>query len=66
MNIECACAIEMARDGKLRVAMDHMIRDRGTVELNIFNGFNWCDIDGVYASTWGLIHIAAERRVHER
>ena len=66
MNIECACAIEMARRGKLRVAMDYMIRDRGTVGLNIVQGFNWANIDGVYASTWCRIYGDAGRRVHEQ
>ena len=66
MNIQCACAIEMARAGKLRVAMDYMIRDRGTVELDIVQGFVWACIDGVYASTWSQIYADAERRVCEQ
>ena len=66
MNIECACAIEMARNGKLRVAMDYMIRTRGTVELNIVRGFDWACVDDVYASTWSSIYAAAGWRVHEQ
>ena len=66
MNIQCACAIEMARAGKLRVAMDYMIRDRGTVELNIVQGFDWACVDGVYASTWSRIYADAGRMVHEQ
>ena len=66
MNIQCACAIEMAMAGKLRVAIDYMIRDRGTVELNIVQGFNWACVDGVCASTWSRIYTDAGRRVHEQ
>ena len=65
MNIECACAIEMARNGKLRVAMDYMIRNRGTVELNIVGGFDWVCIDGVSAQTWSQIYAGAWWRPHE-
>ena len=66
MNIECACAIEMAMAGKLRVAMDYMIRDRGTVELNIMRGFYWRNIDGFCALTWCQTYADAGRRVHEQ
>ena len=66
MNIQCACAIEMAMAGKLRVAIDYMIRDRGTVELDIIRGFDWACVDGVSAETWRSIYAAAGRRVHEQ
>ena len=66
MNIECACAIEMARKGKLRVAIDYMIRNGGTVQLNIVQGFDWACVDGVSAGTWCSIHNDAVRRVHEQ
>lgn len=66
MNIECACAIEMAMAGKLRVAMDYMIRNRGTVELNIVQGFGWACVDGVHVSTWNRIYADAGRRVYEQ